>query len=1068
MRRYNYILLSAATIFAMVGCEMSDLDATPNEVEQTITFTPSVESTRATETDEKALLEYAKFNVATFLTDSDNTYYYSDVVSYNGSVWSSGATRYWPADYNLNLHAYSPIEEFIVVDNSVDYTDYLLIYTCPVGIDDQVDLLVETLKDQSYDQGVIELEFKHALSSIKFNVEINSESNITLETITLNYVNIENKRSYNLSTGAWDDKDPIYFSLTDGLTTQIEVNENQTSTQGSVEFTKIDNCLMIIPQAISSSESDPHYISVQITYTLDSADGVSTPVKTGIMPLPAPDSNNFYKMGYLYTYNIVINGETITFDEISIEDQESPVDAYGNINLDLITTPISYSDYEEAINASSASATTIEADAGEHYYYATAVRVAQLLDDGVRDFVVVGSFGAEGSDGKLGYYGSVSSPFYIAANSLGMMPDYYIDDSEDYENMVFSEPNDGYLFSIDLRGVYGFPEFGSTHDVDYTSSATLNPSAPILTSGIFKDLPLLDEVIFPQGLLAIGDHAFQNCMSLRSVDLAEVIHIEEGAFVDCIGLVEVVGGELTRVHDNGFDSCKSLETIDLSLVTEIDELAFANCESLTNVNLSSLVTIGEHAFDGCYNLTLQENTSIPAFTSVAAFAFSKCYLLGANGITIDLNETESVGDFAFNECHEIKLSSGALEKMTTIGNYTFTNCQHIGTDNEFSMPIIESIGISAFEGCTLLNIIEGLENLTEISISAFQGCESLTGYSKSLTDESLKLLNLSNVSKVGDFGLSETGLTNVAFNSSKLTTVGNYALNNTLKLTTITGLEGVTSVGNYAFAGCAALKSISLPLLEDGGCGGNFISDCSSLEYVSLPSVTTDRIDWDEVIEDGTVVSKTTYITTMLNGANSTLQYLDLRSLEDEIPNGTFYGSALVEVNIDSVPSIGYGAFQSCTSLESISLSSATSIGDYAFQHCSSLEELIMPKVDGEFGDWGYFATNTNLKRVDLSSVETLDVGTFADHTTIESINLASATTVGNGAFQGCIGLKKLNLSSLESTPVDWTFQYIPDGQCELWLSPTLYNDISGNVWNGITWKAIYSSDDSSNEFTLY
>lgn len=1074
MRRYHHII-TAALLLSAASCQSDvELDAVdPSATQAAITFTTSVAETRATEV--KTLETYGKFNVAAFL---GGDLYYADLVSYSNSTWSSDVTRYWPVNGDLDFYAYSPLEDDnagIVLNNLTSYSGYSLTYTCPKDIQDQIDLLVVSLPDQSYASSV-GLKFEHALSSIGFNVEFTGESNITLNSISINYIGIESEGIYNFADAEWaESTSPTYFSSpsADLVVDQTETKAD-TDTSENIVFDDITEQLMIIPQDISYDEKDSHYISIQISYTLNSGmDSSETTVVTGVANLPAPVDNNLddnrddydYSMGHLYTYNITISGDTISIGTVTITDQDAPVAAYGNIDLALITTSMTAEDigYNE---------TETETDSSAQLYYTTAQRVQYLLQDGVRDFVVVGAVG-DGTNylgnGKLGYYGSTSSPFYIGGIMAGL-------GSSD-------------LISIDLRGTYGYPEFQyvSENETESTTASVdvVADDDTVLIAGLFAHIDWLDEVIMPHGIAAIGNHSFEGCSALQYIDISDVKHIELGAFQYCEKLEIVDNGALTRVHENGFDSCTSLETIDLSNVTEVDDCGFVDCSSLGEVDLSSLATIGTYAFDGCHSLYLKSGTSIPAFKTVANYAFSECRKLGE----IDLTGATQVGDHAFNECYVVTLAIESDDKdgvinmdvLETIGDYAFAKCALIGSTHEVSMAGINSIGVSAFEGCTALNIISGLERLTEISTSAFQGCTSLTGYSSSDED---KVLSLSKVTTVGNLGLSETGVTSVAF-SDNLTTIGDHAFDSCVSLITISGLDEVSNVGSYAFSSCRNLTTLELPSLETAG--DNFLSGCTKLETLYLPKLTDDN--FTGIYES----YETSTFSGMIKNLSSTLVDVNLESLVIESfawdswdDDGNVENTTLKSLNIASCLALGGNALYGFTALTKVVATSAKSIGDNAFLNCSALEYIDLSSLITLSG-WGLFKDNANLQEVYIESVESIPGEAFSGCTALETVNAASATNVtqqaffgctalkvidvssatsiGAYAFQQCTSLEKLNLSSLVYYTDDniWAFTGITDNQCEIWLSAEQAALVTGDdkLWQGITWKAIHTDPDT-------
>ena len=199
-------------------------------------------------------------------------------------------------------------------------------------------------------------------------------------------------------------------------------------------------------------------------------------------------------------------------------------------------------------------------------------------------------------------------------------------------------------------------------------------------------------------------------------------------------------------------------------VRTIGNSAFKGYTSLTGVEIPEGVTsIGYGAFEGCTSLT---SVTIPASVKTIAqgswgstSAFSKCEnldtvtyqgtlaqwcALASNGglmsyakhVTMsdgtDLktmtnlaipNGTESIGESAFEGC--TSLTSITIPKgVTSIGDSTFYGCTSL---TSVTIPEgVTSIGVRAFEGCTSLTSVTIGDDVTEIGEYAFYDCTSLT------------------------------------------------------------------------------------------------------------------------------------------------------------------------------------------------------------------------------------------------------------------------------------------------------------------------------------------------------
>jgi hypothetical protein len=151
---------------------------------------------------------------------------------------------------------------------------------------------------------------------------------------------------------------------------------------------------------------------------------------------------------------------------------------------------------------------------------------------------------------------------------------------------------------------------------------------------------------------------------------------------------------------------------------------------------------------------------------------------------------------------------------------------------------------------------------------------------------------------------------------NSVTSIGEGAFYGCTSLTSVTIPNSVTSIGKLAFYYCDSLESITIPSgvtsIENYAFYG-----CESLEKIEVDSNNKNYASIDGVLFDK---GKTTLIR-YPEGKNNTTY---------EIPN--------------SVTSIGNGAFDWCTNLESITIpSGVTSIGNYAFDDCSSLIFVIIP-----------------------------------------------------------------------------------------------------------------------------
>ena len=400
-------------------------------------------------------------------------------------------------------------------------------------------------------------------------------------------------------------------------------------------------------------------------------------------------------------------------------------------------------------------------------------------------------------------------------------------------------------------------------------------------------------------------------------------------------------GDVTMIGKFAFNDCRNLTSITIpDSVTSIGNEAFYYCYRLTSVNIpDSVTTIGEWAFAYCTSLT---SVNIPdSVTSIGDSAFSSCYSLTSVNIPDSVTE---IGSSAFSSCKSLT-SVNIPDSVTTIGESAFYNCDSLteftgkfAEDNgriliidgvltafapagitEYTIPnSVTTIGEYTFRNCKSLTSVNIPDSVTTIGAGAFYNCDSLT--SVNISDS---------VTTIGEWAFRDcTSLTSVNIPNS-VTSIGSSAFYSCKSLTSMNIPDSVTSIGSSAFSSCDSLTSVNIPNSVTS-IGEHAFAYCTSLtEFTGKFAEDNGRI----LVVDG--------VLTAFAPAGIT-QYTIPDSVTT-IGYSAFEGcTSLTSVTIgDSVTSIGYAAFAYCTSLTSVNIpNSVTTIREYAFCYCESLKKV--------------------------------------------------------------------------------------------------------------------------------
>jgi hypothetical protein len=138
-----------------------------------------------------------------------------------------------------------------------------------------------------------------------------------------------------------------------------------------------------------------------------------------------------------------------------------------------------------------------------------------------------------------------------------------------------------------------------------------------------------------------------------------------------------------------FENCTSLKTVNISYTDNIGSRAFLNCSSLQNINISKATSIGSSSFSNCTKL---KSVNITSANNIGAKAFYNCKSLttvktGNNGNTI--------GNYAFYKCSSLKTVT-IPKQVRLIGVRAFARCSKLKTIN-IKATAFDTIGLDAFK-----------------------------------------------------------------------------------------------------------------------------------------------------------------------------------------------------------------------------------------------------------------------------------------------------------------------------------------------------------------------------------
>jgi hypothetical protein len=299
---------------------------------------------------------------------------------------------------------------------------------------------------------------------------------------------------------------------------------------------------------------------------------------------------------------------------------------------------------------------------------------------------------------------------------------------------------------------------------------TLPSGLTVINQNTFRGCISLLEIDIPSRVKTIEKWAFRGCKRLETVSLPESLErINEFAFYECDALNDVnitdLGAWCKIDFDNKFSNPLYYGKQLLINGEELSELripdgtevilpyTFINCLSIKSIIVpTSLTSVGEGAFEGCENLSsrnyygtheawrsinIADNNSSLYESLLYAYSKTKPDSYGLYWYT-DGDKTHIWGALNYvmmPSANGYAVANGVGERIEIDSEYKFmpvraVNSGALKNHTEISLLIlgsnIETVGDSAFRGCSNMRDVVVPVSLSKIESDAFLGCTLLT------------------------------------------------------------------------------------------------------------------------------------------------------------------------------------------------------------------------------------------------------------------------------------------------------------------------------------------------------
>ena len=466
------------------------------------------------------------------------------------------------------------------------------------------------------------------------------------------------------------------------------------------------------------------------------------------------------------------------------------------------------------------------------------------------------------------------------------------------------------------------------------------------------------ELNVPDGMV-IGESAFRECQSLKSVTIGNDVKIGADAFrldrenetnfskdsyqgenglavyyyVYKSPLTTLIIGNNADIGNSAFMGAAMLEEVTLGEGAIIGDSAFFNTPKLTTIDLSKVKSIGDMAFSGdvLYEFS-DENMSAPQINADREYQYR---YYASNLVAIDLSSLESLGEGAFEFCRE--LTSVTLgQNIDKIPARAFNLCVKLAN---IDLTSIKEIGESAFSEAVL----------TKVELNA---AEKIDKYAFVYNNNLQEVVFGQNGVVLGEGVFSYCPALNSVVGSELIGEVGNYAFAYTS--VTVMDLTGATRIGDGAFLK-ETMTAFEVKL-------GDKLVDIGENPFAMCKLASFESVAFEEFNGEKFEKTVSTY------DISDTVKVID-GMLYRVVPNGleliTYTGEGTVITVAEGTVRIAAQAFAGSGVVQVVLPSTLRSIGHKAFYDCDALTMVSFasyeaPVLEEEY-DYSYWLSAENL-----------------------------------------------------------------------------------------------------------